>query len=63
MSYNHLEIEKKWQAYWAKNKTFKTENTKDKPKFYALDMFPYQVVLVYMWGIRKDIPQRISFQG
>jgi len=41
MSYNHLEIEKKWQAYWAKNKTFKTENTKDKPKFYALDMFPY----------------------
>ena len=40
--YNHLEIEKKWQKYWEKNKTFKTD-TKDysKPKFYALDMFPY----------------------
>ena len=40
--YNHLEIEKKWQEYWEKNKTFKTD-TRDfsKPKFYALDMFPY----------------------
>ena len=40
--YNHLEIEKKWQEYWDKNKTFKT-NVWDfsKPKFYALDMFPY----------------------
>lgn len=41
MSYNHREIEKKWQDYWAKNKTFKTLNDPSKPKFYALDMFPY----------------------
>lgn len=41
MSYNHREIEKKWQDYWLKNKTFKTEDDSDKPKFYALDMFPY----------------------
>ncbi|MFJ7731042.1 leucine--tRNA ligase [Lysinibacillus sp. NPDC097231] len=41
MSFNHLQIEKKWQQYWAENKTFKTENETDKPKFYALDMFPY----------------------
>ncbi|MGA3601698.1 leucine--tRNA ligase [Lysinibacillus agricola] len=41
MSFNHLQIEKKWQQYWADNKTFKTENETDKPKFYALDMFPY----------------------
>ncbi|MDD3348932.1 MAG: leucine--tRNA ligase [Bacilli bacterium] len=41
MSYNHIEIEKKWQAYWAKQKTFRTDNHSDKPKFYALDMFPY----------------------
>ena len=36
------EIEKKWQNYWESHKTFKTD-TKDysKPKFYALDMFPY----------------------
>ncbi|MCH7322470.1 leucine--tRNA ligase [Solibacillus sp. MA9] len=41
MSFNHQQIEKKWQAYWDVNKTFKTENEVDKPKFYALDMFPY----------------------
>ncbi|WP_342533218.1 leucine--tRNA ligase [Lysinibacillus sp. FSL K6-0057] len=41
MSFNHEQIEKKWQQYWADNKTFKTENEIEKPKFYALDMFPY----------------------
>ncbi|MBF8808639.1 MAG: leucine--tRNA ligase [Enterococcus lacertideformus] len=41
MSYNHKEIEKKWQKYWAKNNTFNTHEDSDKPKFYALDMFPY----------------------
>ncbi|WP_339213519.1 leucine--tRNA ligase [Solibacillus sp. FSL W8-0372] len=41
MSFNHQQIEKKWQAFWEENKTFKTENEVDKPKFYALDMFPY----------------------
>ncbi|EPH96439.1 leucine--tRNA ligase [Enterococcus faecalis 13-SD-W-01] len=41
MSYNHKEIEKKWQKYWAKNNTFNTRDDQEKPKFYALDMFPY----------------------
>ena len=42
MSYNHKEIEAKWREYWAKNKTFKTDVWDfSKPKFYALDMFPY----------------------
>ena len=41
MSYNHEVIEKKWQKYWEENKTFKTVNDNSKPKFYALDMFPY----------------------
>ncbi len=41
MDYNFNEIEKKWQAYWAKNKTFKAEINTEKPKFYVLDMFPY----------------------
>ncbi|EMF0261681.1 leucine--tRNA ligase [Enterococcus hirae] len=41
MSYNHKEIEKKWQKYWAKNNTFNTHDDSEKPKFYALDMFPY----------------------
>jgi leucyl-tRNA synthetase len=41
MSYNHLEIEKKWQKYWFENNVFQTDIRSDKPKFYALDMFPY----------------------
>lgn len=41
MSYNHKEIEKKWQRYWDEHKTFKTTEDKDKKNYYALDMFPY----------------------
>ncbi|HBR82522.1 MAG TPA: leucine--tRNA ligase [Enterococcus sp.] len=41
MSYNHKAIEKKWQKYWAKTNTFNTHDDPEKPKFYALDMFPY----------------------
>ncbi|MFC4696776.1 leucine--tRNA ligase [Enterococcus aquimarinus] len=41
MNYNHREIEKKWQKYWAKNHCFNTKEESNKPKFYALDMFPY----------------------
>ncbi|XEC96778.1 leucine--tRNA ligase [Paenibacillus tarimensis] len=39
--YNPLVIEPKWQRYWEENKTFKTSEEPGKPKFYALDMFPY----------------------
>lgn len=41
MQYHPEKIEKKWQEYWAKNKTFKAENNSDRPKYYVLDMFPY----------------------
>ncbi|EGC92311.1 leucine--tRNA ligase [Turicibacter sanguinis] len=41
MAFEHKQIEKKWQNYWLENKTFKTSEDKSKPKFYALDMFPY----------------------
>ena len=42
MSYDHKLIEKKWQKYWDENQTFKTDVWDfSKPKFYALDMFPY----------------------
>jgi leucyl-tRNA synthetase len=34
-------IEPKWQDHWLQNKTFKAEIDAKKPKFYALDMFPY----------------------
>ncbi len=39
---NSKEIEAKWIKYWEEHKTFKTDITDfSKPKFYALDMFPY----------------------
>ena len=41
MEYNFSEVEKKWQKHWAENKTFRTPVSKDKPKYYVLDMFPY----------------------
>lgn len=42
MSYNFREIEQKWQKYWDENKTFYTDVWDfSKPKYYALDMFPY----------------------
>ena len=40
--YDFRKIEEKWQSYWEENKTFKTDIWNfDKPKYYALDMFPY----------------------
>ena len=42
MAYNFNEIEKKWQKYWDEHETFKTDVWDfSKPKYYALDMFPY----------------------
>eukprot|EP01041_Mallomonas_annulata_P009860 gene9860-20507_t len=40
-TYNHLQVEKKWQDYWEENKTFKTVRRQGMPKKYVLDMFPY----------------------
>lgn len=41
MDYNFREIEKKWQKYWATEKTYKVEVDSTRPKYYVLDMFPY----------------------
>ena len=40
-SYNHKEIEKKWQEIWEKKNIFKADDNSKKPKKYVLDMFPY----------------------
>ena len=62
--YNHEQIEKKWQKYWEDNKTFKTDIWDfSKPKFYALDMFPYPSGVGLMQDIRKDIRRLILWQG
>ncbi len=41
MSFDHNSIEKKWQKYWQANHCFEAEQQSKKPKYYALDMFPY----------------------
>ena len=41
MVYNPSAIEPKWQAYWEDNAVFRAIIDPNKPKFYALDMFPY----------------------
>jgi leucyl-tRNA synthetase len=41
MDYNPIEIESKWQKFWAEKKTFKAAQHSEKPKYYVLDMFPY----------------------
>jgi leucyl-tRNA synthetase len=41
LEYDFAKIEAKWQKYWDENKTFKAFNDSKKPKYYALDMFPF----------------------
>jgi leucyl-tRNA synthetase len=40
-SYEFRRIEKEWQRYWADKGTFSTQEDRNKPKYYVLDMFPY----------------------
>jgi leucyl-tRNA synthetase len=39
--YSFTEIEKKWQAAWENSKLYSVQIDPSKPKYYALDMFPY----------------------
>lgn len=41
MEYNFNAIEQKWRKHWAENKTYKTVEKLDQPKYYGLTMFPY----------------------
>ncbi|HCY58053.1 MAG TPA: leucyl-tRNA synthetase, partial [Opitutae bacterium] len=41
IKYDFTSIEKKWQDFWDREKIFLAEDQSDKPKYYALDMFPY----------------------
>lgn len=41
MGYSHKDIDSKWQKTWAEKDLFKADNKSQKPKYYALDMFPY----------------------